>query len=703
MFRSPEAIFAPASIAFVGASERPGLGNWTMAIHDSLVAARVGIPLYPVNPRAETMWNRTCYPSVDAIPDPVDLALIVVPAPAAVAALRASAAKGVRAAVVYSAGFGESGDTAGLALGDQLREIAAGGLRICGPNCMGTLTAEGGLLLYPSNPPSRLRGLPVGNVGVIFQSGGTLQFWLQDAAVRGLGFSYAVSSGSEFDLDIADYLNYLVDDDRTDVICCMIEGIGRPAAFMDAARRALERRKPIVAVKIGRSAQAQESARSHTGMLAGDDRVFDAMCEGYGIVRCESLDEMTDAALALTAKRIPAGSRVAMVTYSGGAKGLFLDDAAAAGLELAAFTPETIAAIAPLIDTGLTVTNPLDAGSAVPYDAARFAQICAAMTADPGVDVLAVQGQLPSLPDDRQNPATFSAIVKATAKPVIAFSRTRQNVGDSARAFQHDAGMPFILGIPQAAQTLHALTSYGRAIAAGPPPACDGIAPIADDASDLVATLASYGVHAPAQREVAGVADVAGAAEAIGFPVALKAIAPDVVHKTEFGAVRLNLNDRAGAERAATDLQQALAARGIAVTGFLVQAMVSGLELVVGMRDDPQYGPIAVVGAGGVAVEVLRDVALRLLPIAADDVRAMLASLRSAPLFGAFRGAPERDVDAVAETVAGLARFYLERRAWLEDLEINPLVVRERGRGALAVDLRPIRRVPAHLGGRQSS
>jgi acyl-CoA synthetase (NDP forming) len=196
MFRSPEAIFAPKSIAFVGASERPGLGNWTMAIHDSLVAAGVDIPLYPVNPRAERMWGRTCYPSVDAIPESVDLALVVVPAPAAVGALRASAAKGARAAVVFSAGFGESGDAAGAALGAQLREIADGGLRICGPNCMGTLTADGGLLLYPSNPPSRLRDLPPGNAGVIFQSGGTLQFWLQDAAVRGLTFSYAVSSGS---------------------------------------------------------------------------------------------------------------------------------------------------------------------------------------------------------------------------------------------------------------------------------------------------------------------------------------------------------------------------------------------------------------------------------------------------------------------------------------------------------------------------
>jgi acyl-CoA synthetase (NDP forming) len=686
VFRSPAAIFAPESIAFIGASERPGMVNWTLAIFESLVAAGIEIPLYPVNPRAPQMWGRACYASVAEIPGPVDLALVAVPAAAAIGALRASAAKGARAAIVYSAGFGEGGDAEGRARGAELRAIAADGLRVCGPNCMGSVTAAGGLLLYPSNPPSRLRGLPAGGVGAIFQSGGTLQFWLQDAAVRGLGFSYAVSSGSELDLDIADYINFMVDDERTGVICCMIEGIQRPAAFVEAARRAHARRKPIAVVKIGRSGAAQDSARSHTGILAGDDSVFDAVCERYGIIRCASLDDLTDAALVLSAERIPAGRRVAMVTYSGGAKGLFLDDAAAAGVPLALFSDATSAALAPLIDPGLGVTNPLDAGAAVPYDPQRFAAICAAITADPGVDVLAVQGQLPALADDRQNPATFATIAAATAKPVIAFSRTSQHVDAAGRAF------------PQTARALRALTTYGVAVARDVPPALGAIAAVPDSGDDITAALAAYGVHAPAQRVVRSVDDVAGAAAAIGFPVALKVLAAEIVHKTEFGAVRLHLRDRAEAECAAADLEQAIAARGIARDGFLLLAMVPGLELVAGMRDDPQYGPIAVLGAGGVFVEVLRDVAIRLLPITPADVREMIASLRSAPLFGAFRGAPGRDVDAVAGTVVGLSRFYLERRAWIEDLEINPLVVRERGRGALAVDIRALRREPVRLG-----
>ena len=563
---------------------------------------------------------------------------------------------------------------------------------------MGSVSAHERLLLYPSNPPTRLRDLPPGNVGAIFQSGGTLQFWLQQGAVRGLGFRYAVSSGSELDLDMADYINFMAEDERTDVICCMIEGIQRPDAFVEAARRALARRKPILVLKIGRSAAAQQAARSHTGILAGDDAVFDAVCERYGVVRCGSLDDLTDVALAMTAKRIAGGPRVAMVTYSGGAKGLFLDEAAAAGLELATFSAATRAIVKPLIDPTLAPINPLDAGSAIPYDPEGFVALCAAITADDGVDVLALQGQLPSLTDDRQNPASFSAIMGSTSKPVIAFSRTNQNVGDAARAFQRSAGMPFVLGIPQAARTLRAITRYGRAVRSGPATALGAPRAAGEPDADVAATLGDYGIATPAQRIVERVTDVADAAAAIGFPVALKALAADVVHKTEFGAVRLNLADRAGVTRAAEDLERTLGARGIVPSGFLVQAMLLGIEVVAGMRDDSQYGPIAVVGMGGVAVEVDPDVALRLLPLTRGDVIEMVASLRSAGLFAAFRGRPERDVDGLADAVLGLSRYYLERRGWLEEIEINPLVVREHGRGAVAVDIRPVRREPVRLG-----
>jgi acyl-CoA synthetase (NDP forming) len=451
-------------------------------------------------------------------------------------------------------------------------------------------------------------------------------------------------------------------------------------------------------LKIGRSAAAQQAARSHTGILAGDDAVFNAVCERYGVVRCGSLDDLTDVALAMTTQRIAAGPRVAMVTYSGGAKGLFLDEAATAGLELATFSPETSAIVKPLIDPTLAAINPLDAGSAIPYDPKGFIALCAAITADDGVDVLALQGQLPSLADDRQNPATFSAIMDATSKPVIAFSRTSQNSGEAARAFQHSAGMPFVLGIPQAARTLRAITDYGRAVNRGPAAMLDTPLAAGEPDADVSAALGAYGVATPAQSTVARVADVAAAAAAIGFPVALKALAAEIVHKTEFGAVRLGLADEAGVTRAAEDLERTLAARGIALSGFLIQAMVSGVEVVAGMRDDPQYGPIAIVGMGGVAVEVDPDVALRLLPLTRGDVLEMVASLRSAGLFAAFRGRPERDVDSLADAVLGLARYYLERRSWLEELEINPLVVREQGRGAVAVDIRPVRREPLRLG-----
>ncbi len=675
----------PKSIAIVGASDREGWANWSKVIYENLRATGVGLPIYPVNPRYAAMWGARCYPAIDKLPQPADLALVIVPAPHVPEILRAGSASGVKAAIVYSAGFDQR-------LESELDVLCADGLRLCGPNCMGTLSIQERLLFYPSNPVTRVRALPPGDVGVVFQSGGTVQFWLQQAAVRGLGFTYVVTSGSEIDLDLADYLNFLIEDERTRLVCCMVEGIRRPAAFVAAARKALAAGKPILLVKIGRSTQAQAAAQSHTGLLAGDDAVFDAVCERYGIVRCASLDDLTETALALQFGRVPKGRGVAMVTYSGGAKGLFLDDAQAARLELARLGSETLAALAPHMDEGVVVENPLDAGASIPYDQPRFAAVCAAIAGDPGVDVLAIQGQLPTLVDDRQKPDAFRALAAATEKPIVAYSRTAHNVGDAAREFQRAAGLPFLQGIPQTARVLGSLVRYGVRRAAVPRD--EAPADVGDDgAADFAEALAAYGIPSPGYRYVATPEDAVQAAREIGFPIALKAVAPQIVHKTELDAVRLGLGDDVAVQRAAIELANNLRTKGIGPIGLLVQEMVGGLEMIAGARDDDQFGPFVVLGAGGVLVEALHDVALRLLPVEKDDVLAMLGELRCAALLGDFRGRRARDVEALAEAVVGLSRFYLERRRWVRDVEINPLTVLERGYGVRAVDIRVIRKV----------
>jgi acetyltransferase len=691
IFRSPELIFRPKSIAIVGASETPGWSNWSRVIRENLSDAGIDIPVYPVNPRRDTVWGERAYPSLDQLPAAPDLALVIVPARFVPAVLREGAAAGVKAAIVYASGFGEGEDGGGAELGAELRAVAAGGMRLCGPNCMGGVSVHENLLLYPANPVTRIRGLPAGDVGAVFQSGGTFQFWLQAGATRGLGFSYGITSGSELDLDLADYIDFLVSDERTSIICALVEGVRRPAAFVEAARRALVAGKPLLVVKIGRSSGGSASAKSHTGILAGDDAVFDAVCERYAIVRCDSLDDMIDTALVMRKRRIPPGKRVAMVTYSGGAKGLFLDQAADAGVAFAELTPETLTTIAPLLDPGLAAGNPLDAGALIPYDQPRFAALCSAIVSDPGVDILAIQGQLPSLAEDRQNPQPFADIAASTEKPVFAYSRTRQNLLEPGRAFQEKTGIAFVQGIPEATRTLRSVIDHGIRRRAYAPSDSTGIGVPDVPGSDPANDLERYGVPMPRSADAATVEEAVAAARAIGYPVVLKALAPEIIHKTEFDAVRVNLRADADVVAAANEMAAACAARGIAIR-FLIQEMVRGLEVLIGAREDAGFGPILVVGMGGIMAELLDDVAIRLLPVDATDVPAMLNRLRAARLFGEFRGAAAPDVEALATAAAGLGRFFLERRRWIGDVEVNPLIVLEKGRGVRAVDVRIIKR-----------
>jgi acetyltransferase len=688
-FRSATALFRPRSIAIVGASESGGAG-WPRAIYQNLEHAGFPAALYLVNPNRSELWGRPVYPTLSAIPAPVDLALVIVPAEASVAVLADAAAHRVECALLYAARFGEGGDEAGAERARAVTALCARtGLRVSGPNCMGSLSLRQRLLFYPA---PRVRGLPAGPLGVVFQSGGTFQYWLQQAATRGLGFSYAVSSGNEIDLDLADYINFLVEDDATRAIACMVEGVRRPDAFMAVARRALAANKPVLVVKIGRSDRGRASTQSHTGALAGDDAVFDAMCARYGVTRCATLDDLIDTALAFMPGRLPRGNRVAMAGVSGGAKGLFLDYAAEADVSFATLAPETLAGIGALIDPGVRPDNPLDTGASVANRPEVFGKICRAMADDPAVDIIAMQGQLPLAADEPANPVPFLNVAEA-GKPVLAYGRLAQNVTDVGRAFQAQTGVPFLQGLPETARALRALIDYAertrRGIAVIPAPAGKP-QNLAGDALD--AALAAYDLPPPRSVRAGSAAECGHAAAQIGFPVALKIMSPDALHKTEIGGVALNLASADAVTAEAARMSDRLRGERTAarIDGFLIQEMMSGVELLAGVREDPQYGPVMVVGLGGVLVEALGDVALRLLPVDDAEARAMLESLRGRAVLGTFRGRPARDVAAICRAIAGLSRFYLDHRAWLTDIEINPLVALPDG--VRAVDVRMVSR-----------
>lgn len=692
VFRSVEKLLRPKVIAIVGVSDTGGDG-WTKAIFDNLGHCGFPARVYLVNPRRSEIWGEKVYPNFAAIPETVDLALTIIPAPFIPETLAEGAAHGLKCALIYAARFGEGGDAEGAARADAVRDLCARhGLRVSGPNCMGSVALRERLLLYPA---ARVRTLPVGPVGVVFQSGGTFQFWLQQAATRGLGFSYAVSSGNELDLDLADYINFMVEDEHTRIIACMVEGVRRPEAFMAAAAKALAAEKPLLVVKLGRSQRGREAAASHTGALAGDDAVFDAVCRKYGVLRCPTLDDLIEGCLAFAAGRLPRGPRIAIAGYSGGAKGLLLDYANAEGAELAQLAPETAAQLKPRIDPGLPPENPLDVGAGTGVQAKKFSAICRIVCADPGVDLFIIQGQLPFTAEEPYSPEPFLDVMAATDKPVIAYGRTAQNVTDAGRAFQSKVGVPFIQGLPETIRAAQNLVRYGAALTAGiaPLPPQGGRAGDLGDGA-LAKLLTAYGLPEPRSARAETPHQAATAAAAIGFPVAVKILSPQALHKTEVGGVALGLSDGAAVTAAAEAMARGLQTHhpGAAVTGFLVQEMVDGLEMIVGVREDPLYGPVMVAGLGGVLVEALNDVAIRLLPVDEAMAAEMLGGLAGAKLLGPFRGRPARDVAALTRAMAGLSRIFLDHRPYLSDLEINPLVVLGQGAGVRAVDVRPVRR-----------
>lgn len=689
MFRSVETFLRPQTIAIVGASETGGAG-WPKGIYENF--AHEGFParVYLVNPRRDELWDRKVYPDFASLPEKIDLAIVIIPAEAIVDVLAEAAEAGLANALIFASRFGEGGDDVGAARAAALREICdRTGLRISGPNCMGAVSLPERLLFYPT---PRVRGLPVGEVGVVFQSGGTFQFWLEQGAARGLGYSYAISSGNELDLDMADYMNFLVDDDHTKVIACMAEGVRRPDALMAAAERAFDAGKPVLMLKVGRTAGGQAAAQSHTGALATDDHIFTAMCRKFGIVLVDTLDELIEATLAFSAGRLPAGKRMALVGYSGGAKGLFIDIAEQTGIEMPDFTAATQRKLAEMIDSGVSPSNPLDTGAGLARRFEAFAEACKVVTADENIDMISVQGQLPLVEGGAGDPAFFRGIRDSTDKPVIAHNRMSQNINDAGRAFQTAAGIPFLQRLPEVGRTLMALGDYAERRRRGIPAFPDVKA--APAGQPVEETLASYGIRGPASG-FAKTPDVAGAAAAeTGFPVALKIVSPQAVHKTEVGGVALNILSEDAAVAAAREMEARLLATdpNAEIDGYMVQQMVGGLEVIAGVRDDPQFGPVLALGFGGVLVEAIADVSFRLLPVAAADVADMLDELRAKALLGEFRGAPARDVDALIGCAVALSNAYLDLRGEVSDIEINPLMVGAVGEGVCAVDIRAIGR-----------
>ena len=676
-----ENLLRAKSVAIVGASQK---GAWPQGIYRNLKGAKFPGGVYLLNPNYTDLYGDKCYPNLAALPEVPEELMVLIPTRAVLGVLEEAARLGTKSATIYTAGFGEGDDAQGKERAQAMKELCERtGMVICGPNCMGSYSVNEGLWTFPTATPLLKRG----PVGLIFQSGGSLGNWIKGATERGIGFSYAVSSGNEVSLDLVDYLDFLVDDPDTRVITLMIEGIRRPEEFMAVSERALHRGKPILVVKLGRSEMGKRQAISHTGSLAGADEVFDAVCRRLGLIRCPTLEEMTEMTLAFMPARFPKGSRAAIVVNSGGMKGLICDHCDELKTNLAELGQKTKEAVRPLIPAELAVENPLECGVAGFGDEAGFINIVKLHAEDPGVDLLAIHGELPR--GQQRSAALFKSVMEATEKPVLAFARSTYSCTDESRSFQEEAGMPFLQAIKPTLRALAGLGLYGMRRELGVPKLAAETGSAAGlDGENLNRLLERHGIALPRQAMAGTAADAAAKAKEIGFPVAIKLIAAEVIHKTESGAVVLGVKNTEEAQAEGQKLLTKTLGRG----HLLIQEMVQGTEVLIGARTDPQYGPFLMVGLGGIFVEVLKDVSIRLLPVDEREAREMLKELRGYKVLEGVRGQKPRDVDALVKAMVGLSEIFAGHRNHLSDMEINPMMVREQGRGAVAVDVRLVRK-----------
>lgn len=702
--------FAPRRIAVVGASDHSAWARFVLASADAIGFTGDLIPVHHVR---RTVFGRPAIGSLRDLAEPVDLAFILVPTDAVESVIDDAGAAGVRGAIVLASGYRETGDQ-GSAMERALAERAAAhGITLLGPNCLGFLNAHAKAGPFALTAP---RPVQAGPVGIALQSGALASVMLNFARSRAIGISTLATMGNEAMITATDMIDYLVDDDNTKVICLFLEQIGDPARFAAAAERAREAGKPIVALKAGSSAAGSEAALAHTGSIAGDDAVVDAALKQMNVVRATSIEELLSTAALLGYGRVPGGRRMGVLTASGGACDIIADNAAAHGIELPQFSATTADAIAPHLPPFAQVRNPLDVTGYFlanqrdsPLTSIDHALDAAA--ADPDLDFVFFTGlTLPATrPADEaaaklleERVAWIGQRIASSPIPVISVGPTCVDVTDYGRDLLGRNQIHLLGGIDLGMRAIaNAMRwAHGRDRSwAGPlvPPAdrfgSHAQGPRSGDGStegsaaeahavgvwpeaDARALLTSFDVPVVPAELVDSPQAATAAALQLGYPVALRVSSAKLAHKSDVGGVALGLRTYTQVRSA---FKRVSAAGGLApedIDGVMVSPMrTGGTELLAGVTIDPSFGPVLAVGLGGVWVELLGDVSLRVLPVTADEVVRMLSELRGSPLLRGARGQDPADLDVLARVICAIADAALSLGDSLRSLEVNPLWV----------------------------
>jgi acyl-CoA synthetase (NDP forming) len=682
-------------------------------------------PIYLVNPRRTTIWDRPCYPDFASLPEPPDHLVVLVPASNVPEVLRSGAAAGARSATVFASGFGEAGDPEGREHGRRLAAvIAETGIGVSGPNCMGNVCGKSRLVTLTEDRPLLLHSGPVALAG---QSGGVIIHTNRALEERGIAVEYLITSGNETGLTLADYIAFFAAEPELKVIGIYIEALADVARFTAACRMARATGKSIVAVKLGASEAGRQAALAHTGSLAGSAEAFDAVCGEIGVIRAETLDDAVEITELLVHTGAPTGRRLGAMTLSGAFRGLLLDAAERNRLTFPPLAETTVAKLQSVLSVGSLIGNPIDGGFAALGSADTYMACLTALEADPSVDVVLMQETLPREPGSPRSEKYIKLVddhvAAQAAKPVAFVTLASHSQTDYSRALR--GRTPHVSLLQEANKALRAVERVVRRFEretlaqnvpglprdplpqreeetkkAAPPEgapaaaigrartraaASSGLIPLNEAASKEI--LRAYGFALPEEAFVHSPDHAIEAARRIGFPVVLKAVAAELTHKSDAGAVALWLASGGDVLSAYQRITENLVRNGFsaAIEGMLVCRQISGgLELALGLHRDPEVGLVVMAGTGGLLLELTRDVAFCAPPMSREKANELLGRTHAARLMRGYRGGPALDVEAAVDALIALGRLAADLGDVIEAIDVNPFVVLPQG--GLALD-----------------
>lgn len=695
-------LFQPDSIAIIGASNNPAKPSGQPLV--SLINCGFKGQIYPVNPKYQSLFKLPCYPSLKDIPNKVDLCIIAVPARMTLDALHACVDKGVKGVIIFTSGFAEVG-TDGAEIQKQITKLAQKtGLRVCGPNCLGIFSSRNALMANFSVTELPDRVLVPDYLGFISQSGGFGVAIYEMIKEKGYGFSHFVSTGNEADLEFSHYMGYMAADPHTRVIGGYLEGVKDGQKFLQAADMARNKEKPVLLIKAGRYPASARAAASHTGALVGSEKVYSAVFKQKGIIRIESLEEFQSILAIMACGKIPQGKRVAILATSGGSGVALADKCAHYGLEVVPLQDKTRAELDAILPDFASSANPVDITSAIMTQPGLLEECANIVIRDPSVDMMIVNNW--ALHGDRSNLEQMIRVGSRADKPIMNMVWGPEKEAREAINYLNEHLVPAAREADFAIMALESLAEYNKFIQSRKeerikPPS------IPDDAREKAGkvlknlspgtklseytakqVLRAYGIPTTREHIATTPEEAVKAAEEIGYPVVMKVESPDILHKTDAGGVVLNVTSTGEVQNNFTALMNNARAYkpDAQLTGILIQEMLpAGTEMIVGIGKDQIFGSTVLTGLGGIFVEALEDVTMRVVPVSPLDANEMLEELKGKRVLEGLRGQPPADKNAVLDVIQRVSRL-AEDFPQIAELDINPLIVFPDGRGACAAD-----------------